>query len=205
MKQEFAKSKELTDNTEVLFTLMTPLFNNLYNEIIRKINGFVEKGQEYLDERITKSELADEFASPLFWKSRENIAEFAQDLEDTIKDYNEEMTIGMEKLKNNYKHVLKIRPPVINGYKIYQLNLVKNATEINETIMRDIVNNLENNPEENIMALITETYKRLKLPFAEMKRNLLDSVDDMLEQISDLADLLSQYKTSTKMNTNFFM
>ena len=51
-------------------------------------------------------------------------------------------------------------------------------------------------------ALITETYTRLMQPFAEMKMNLLDPVDRLLEQINDLSELLDEYRMSTKMNTH---
>ena len=111
----------------------------------------------------------------------------------------------MEKLKEIYKKELGFSVPVLNNYNVYQLNLVKNAIQINETILQNITKGLQNNLEENMAALITETYKRLKQPFTEMKTNLLDPVDDMLEQINDLDELLTEYKMSTKMNTHFFM
>ena len=76
---------------------------------------------------------------------------------------------------------------------------------INDTALQNITNGLKNNLEDNMMALITETYTRLIQPFTEMKTTLLDPVDDILEQIDDLSELLMEYKVSTKMNTNFFM
>ena len=206
IEQEFEKLEELTSNTERLFSSLALFFKSLNNELSNEVSIFTRKGQEYLDQKITKSKLSQEFASTHFLKYRENVGDITDDLPQFIKDYNEELTLGMEKLKEIYKKVLGFRVPVINNYNVYQLNLVKNATRmINDTILQNITNGLQNNLEENMVALITETYKRLMQPFIEMKTNVLDPVDDMLEQINDLGYLLMEYKMSTKMNTNFFM
>ena len=95
--------------------------------------------------------------------------------------------------------------PMINNYNVYQLNLVTNATQINDSTLQNITNGLRSNLEGNLAALITETYKRLKQPFTEMKTNLLDPIDDIIEQINDLDKLLTDYRISTEMNTHFFM
>ena len=124
---------------------------------------------------------------------------------EVIKEYHEELIPGMEKLKEIYIRRLGFSYPVINNYNVYQLNLVKNATRINDTILQDIAEGLQNNLDENMAALITETYKRLKQPFTEMKTNLLDPVDDMLEKINVLGIFLAEYRMSTMMNSNFFM
>ena len=206
IEQEFEKLEELTSNTERPFSSLALFFKSLNNELSNKISIFTRKGKEYLDQKIAKSKLSQEFASINFLKYRENVGDITDDLPQFIKDYNEELTLGMEKLKEIYKKVLGFRVPVINNYNVYQLNLVKNATRmINDTILQNITNGLQNNLEENMVALITETYKRLMQPFIEMKTNVLDPVDDMLEQINDLGYLLMEYKMSTKMNTNFFM
>ena len=206
IEQEFENLEELTSNTERLFRTISMLFKTLNNEFSNKIIIFTRKGQEYLDQKITKSKLSQKFASIHFLKYRENVGDLTDDIQQLIKDYNEELTLAMEKLKEIYKKVLAFSVPVINSYNVYQLNLVTNATRmINDTILHNITNGLQINLKENMAALITETYKRLKQPFTEMKTNLLDPVDDMLEQINDLDELLTEYKMSTKMNTNFFM
>ena len=203
--EEFEKLEELTRSTHRLFKAIIPLFNSLNNELGHKIATFTGKGQDYLNQKINKSQLSQEFASTLFLKYRENAADFTHDLEQVIKEYEEELILGMEKLKEIYTKRLGFSLPVINNYNVYQLNLVRNATQINDTTLQNITEGLQNNLEGNLVALITETYKRLEQPFTEMKTNLLDPVDDILEQINDLDELLTEYKMSTKMNTHFFM
>ena len=205
LREDFGKLDELTSSTDRLFKTMVPLSHNLNNELSHKITIFTRKGQEYLDQRITKSKLSQEFASRLFLKYRENIADLTHELEEAIKEYDEEMSIGMEKLKDHYRKLFELSLPVINNYNVYKLNLVKNAAKINDTTLQNITNGLQNNLEDNMMDLITETYTRLIQPFTEMKISLLDPVDDVIEQINDLSEFLLEYKMSTKMNTNFFM
>ena len=183
--KEFDKLEELTSNTEHIFKSMALLFSTMNNELGNKIIIFTRKGKEYLDQKITKSKLSKEFASINFLKYRQIVGDITDDLQYLIKDYNEEITIGMEKVKEIYQKVLGFSVPVINNYNVYQLNLVRNATQINDTILQDITNGLQNNLKENMAALITETYKRLKQPFTEMKTNLLDPVHDILEQINN--------------------
>ena len=205
IEQEFEKLEELTSNTECLFRSMALLFKSLNNELSNKISMFTRKGKEYLDQKITKSKLSKEFASIHFLKYRQIVGDITDDLQELIKDYNEELTLGMEALKEIYKKVLGFNVPVINNYNVYQLNLVTNAIQINDTILQNITSELLNNRKENMAPLITETYKRLKQPFTEMKTNLLDPVHEILEQMNDLDELLTEYKMSTKMNTHFFM
>ena len=203
--EEFDKLEEVTGNIRHLFKAMTSLFDSLNNELSHKISTFTGKGEDYVNKKINKSQLSQEFASTLFLKYRENVADFTHDLEEVIKEYHEELILGMEKLKEIYTKRLGFSYPVINNYNVYQLNLVKNATQINDTILQDIIEGLQNNLEENMAALITETYQRLMQPFTEMKTNLLDPIDDMLEKISVLGIFLAEYRMSTMMNTNFFM
>ena len=205
IRQELEKLDELKSNTERQFKSVALFFNNLNNELSNKISIFTRKGQEYLDQRITKLKFSQEFASTHFLTYRENVAVLTDHLQLVIKDYMEELTLTAEKQKEIYKKIFEIGVPVINNYNVYQLNLVKNATEINDSTLQNITNGLQNNLEENMAALITETYKRLVQPFTEMKTNLLDPVDDILEQINDLEELLAEYRMSTKMNTHFFM
>ena len=104
-EQDFLKLDELTINTERLYRSVTPLFKSLNNELSNKISIFTRKGQEYLDQRITKSKLAQEFASKHFLKYREKVGDLTDDLQPLIKDYNEELTVTMEKLKEIYKKI----------------------------------------------------------------------------------------------------
>ena len=203
--QEAENLVELPSNIRLLFKSMAPFFNNLNNEIRHNIKIFTGKAQDYLDQKITKSKLSQKFASTHFLMYKENVEDLTDDLQQVIKDYKKEITTGMDKLKDYYKTYLKLDLPVINYNNVYQLNLVKNAAQINDTILQNITNGLENNLEENMAALITETYQRLIQPFTDMETNLLDPVEDMLEQIKDLDESLMEYKLSNKMNTNFFM
>ena len=79
--EEFDKLEEVTRNIHRLFKAMTPLFNSLNNELSHKISTFTGKGQDYLNQKINKSQLSQEFASTLFLKYRENVADFSHDLE----------------------------------------------------------------------------------------------------------------------------
>ena len=205
LDEEFDNLEDMTSNINRLVKTVAPLFDNLNNELCCKMSIFTGTGQEYLDGRITKLKLSHKFASTLFLKYRENVADLKHEMEEFVKEYKEEMTNAMEKLKDYYRKILDLELPVINNYNVYQLNLVRNATLINDTILQYFTNGLQSKLEENMAALITETYERLIKPFTEMKTNLLDPVDDMLEQINDLDELLTEYKMSTKMNTHFFM
>ena len=205
MDGEFEELAQLTSNTGRLFKIMTVLFNDLNKKIRHKITIFTGKGQKYLDEKITKSKLSQEFASTHFLIYRENVADLRINLQQLIKEYNKELNLGMEKLKDIYKKVFGFNLPVINNHNVYQLNIVRNSTQINDTTLQGITNGLHNNLEEKMAALITETYARLEQPFIEMKTNLLDPIGDMLEQINDLDEVLTEYIMSTKMNTHFFM
>ena len=86
IEQEFEKLQELTSNSERLFRSMTLLFKTLNNELSNKISMFTRKGKEYLDQKITKSKLSQEFASTHFLKYREHVGDIPDDLSQFIKD-----------------------------------------------------------------------------------------------------------------------
>ena len=121
--EEFERLKKLTADIDPLLKPMIPLLHGLNDERKHKITIFTGKGQDYLDQKITKSKLSHEFASAHFLIYRENVGDLTRNLEEAIKEYNKEMILRMNMLKDVYKTYFNIGLPVINNYNVYQLNL----------------------------------------------------------------------------------
>ena len=98
------------------------------------------------------------------------------------------------------KKVLKLKLPVLNFVTVNELELVKQAGEINDSSMHDLVHNLKENPED-IIELVKETYNRVMDP----TESLIQPVNDVIKNIEPLAENLKKYKSSIEMSSEFFM
>ena len=87
-----------------------------------------------------------------------------------------------------------------NFVTVNELELVKQAGEINDSSMHDLVHNLKENPED-ILELVKEMYNRVMDP----TESLIQPVNDVVKKIEPLAESLKEYKTAIKLNTEFFM
>ena len=203
--REFGNAKDQKDTALRHFATLTELFNKLYKEIVDKIDPTTSTAKEYMNGSVEKTELCQEFETPVFTKAIEDLSDTNRDLVEILKDYVEEMTIGLGKMKKAYNNLFGLELPVLNSYNIYQLELVQRAAEINDTLLQNVMNNVENNTEDTMNDLVTETYQRLIAPIEEMENTLTDPVDDILSHIGELDEALKDYKESSKMNTEFFM
>ena len=203
--REFGNAKDQKDAALRQFTTLTELFNKLYKEIVDKIDPTTSTSKEYINGFVEKTALCLEFETPLFKKAIEDLSDINRDLVEVLKDYIEEMTVGLGKMRRAYTGLFKLKLPVMNSYNIHQLQLVQRAAEMNDTLIQDVVNNIENNVEDPMYALEAEIHERLITPIGQMENTVADPVDDLLSQIGKLDESLNDYKESTKMNTEFFM
>ena len=203
--RDYGNAKDQKDAAFRQFKSLTDLFNKLYKEVIHKINPAVDMATQYVSGNGTKMALSAKFETPFFTKAEEDLSDINKDLVGVIKDYTEEMTIGFDKMKKAYQGLFKPKLPVVNTYNVHQLALVQSASQVNDTLMQDLINSLESNMEENINTVITETYQRVMKPVQALDKTIADPVDDILSQIAALREALKIYKESTQMNTVFFM
>ena len=203
--RELGSAKDQKEAALRQFNSLTDLFNKLYKEIVDKINPTTSTAKEYINGFLEKTALCQEFETPLFKKAIEDLSDINRDLVEVLKDYIEEMTVGLAKMRRAYTGLFKLKLPVMNSYNIQQLQLVQRAAEMNDTVLQAAVNNIENKMEDAMYDLVAETYQRLITPIGEMENTVADPVDDLLSQIGKLDESLNDYKESTKMNTEFFM
>ena len=203
--REFGNAKDQKEAALRQFNTLTDLFNKLYKEIVDKINPTTSTAKDYINGSVEKTALCQEFETPLFKKAIEDLSDINRDLVEVLKDYIEEMTVGLGKMRRAYTGLFKLKLPVMNGYNIHQIQLVQRAAEMNDTLLQAVVSDIENNVEDAMYALVAETYEKLITPIGEMENTVADPVDDLLSQIRKLDESLNDYKESTKMNTEFFM
>ena len=181
--------------------LITKSFNKLNDEVINKIEPTVKHGAEYFNKTITKVKLTKKFHTPFFTKAVLDLADTSANMVDITKDYSDDIKKGKDKLFTLYNKLFKLKLPILNSYNVYQLELVRAAELINETVMQDLVHNLKTEMDVQLPELVAETYDRLINPTEE----ITDSVDDLIARIDTLSENLKEYEASTKMNTEFFM
>ena len=115
------------------------------------------------------------------------------------------MTLAIETLVNVYKRYITLEFPLINIQNVYELELVEKAAAINDSCMQEIVNNLKIDVTIFLPKLIRECCSRLIRIMEEVTEGLIKPIEDVLEQLDELGNDLEIYRTSTRMDTDFFM
>ena len=84
------------------------------------------------------------------------------------------------------------------------MDLVKEATALNDARMQEITDNLKTNA-SHVLDLITESVSRILKSITDLKYSITEPIEEVLEMIEDLEMSLQHYQESLKMNTEFFM
>ena len=166
-------------------------------------SNIFENLQSYLVGNITKMELGTKLRSKQ--KSFALLYEHKEDLRAYIKEYSTKMTLAAETLVNVYKRFVTLEFPLINIQDVYELELVKKAAAINDSRMQEIVDNLKLDVTTFLPELIRECCSRLIKIMEEVTDGLVKPVEDVVEQLDELGNDLEIYRTSTRMDTDFFM
>ena len=85
--REFGNAKDQKEASLRQFNTLTDLFNKLYKEIVDKINPTTSTSKEYINGAAEKTELCQEFETPLFKKAIEDLSDVNKDLVEVLKDY----------------------------------------------------------------------------------------------------------------------
>ena len=143
VEREFGDAKDQRDLAFRQFQSLSDLYSKLYRDVTVKIKPTVDRAMDYLQGSVKKSDLSQEFQTPFFAKAIEDVSDINKQLVEVIKDYTEEMTIGKNKLEKAYKELFWLDLPVMNSYKIHQLQLVQRAAEINNSVIEDALMNMD--------------------------------------------------------------
>ena len=114
------------------------------------------------------------------------------------------MTLAKENQLEIYSVLVSLKLPVLNTHNVYELELVKQSNALNDSRLQEIVDSLGSNV-TYLPELIAECYNRLIESMEELINGLVKPFEDMLEKMDELRNDLEIYRTSTKMDTDFFM
>ena len=187
------------------YASLTTLFNNLFKEVMQKIEPAVNMAGFYLQNNITKINLAKEFEAPSFTKAVGDLADYNKQLVDVAKDFTDEMVKGKDKLETAYQQLFHLKLPVFNDYNVYRLQLVEDAAALNDSVWENLIGSLDEDLESSLTLMVTEAYERLMTPVEDLRTRLMEPVEELLVQVEDLDASLKEYKQATKMSTQFFM
>ena len=93
----------------------------------------------------------------------------------------------------------------LKRYNVYELELVKESGQINDSRTQDLVDNLKYHLTENFLTLINETYDRLTASVQKVKKSITNPADDVIVKLRELQEDLHDYRVSTLMDSDFFL
>ena len=182
------------------FETVSRLFNRLHDKVFNRILPALTLAHYYLEGNVTKLTLSETFETTHFHKEVEALSDLSDDLVEVTNAYTDAMIKGRDKFEDMYEKMLNLKLPVLNLVTVNSLELVKQAAEINDPLVKGLVQGLKENPND-VIELVKDMYNRVMDPTA----SLIEPVNDVVKRTEPLADNLKEYKTSTKMNTEFFM
>ena len=105
----------------------------------------LEMARMYLENHVTKLELAKYFEHNMFRKTFQDVCYYAKELEASMQFYLSEMDTFLDQIKLAYEELFALKLPVINSYNVYQLKLVTAARDTKDIVMMTIVQSLKEN------------------------------------------------------------
>ncbi len=204
-KREFEKARDQKDLAARKYETLQKQFMSMYTGVVEQLEPVVHLSQLYLENSITKMELAQAFENPMFTQTIDSLRDINVNLMEAVKDYREEMIRGRDKLETGFDAAVNLKLPVLNIYTLQQLDFIQQAKAINDSQIQGLVRAVEEDKKENMVPILTENYKRLIEPIENLTTALVRPLDTILADVTLLRESLREYLASAKMNTNFYM
>ena len=216
-REEILKSVNTFERASIFLHRLIKEFNKLNNTIHEEVYSVIKAMANYTSGGLTKLELTEHFTED----DKNNLIADNNEVKDLVRGYLSEMEIGEETLTNAYKAVLELEIPIFNRYTISKLELAKKLFKVNgEADSLDFVDSNTNGDDQTESSENSDDYEEQSSKFLqyleENMETLVDSIkdigktvitklDDVISKIQILSKNLQDYKTSTVMDSEFYL
>ena len=162
--------------------------------------------QAYTSGVISKLQLAERIVSKGFVKITQRLQFQNTEIQNLLQAYYHNLQISAQNnLFEGYLKLIQIHsPPLITRENVYDLEIVKATMTVNDTDIQNGLSQLKEDMSE-LLPVILYLFEKLEKPTEELKKDVINPVDDILERMETLYKNLEEYKDSTVMNSHFFM
>ena len=194
MDQALREFDSLTDGFTMIFTN--------YNDNIVPV---VQQVQGYLEGNTTKRKLRRIFEQSKFLIGLEDLLDNNANFIKCGENFMEEVETILEKVEITYKNLVHLKTAILTPYGVYKLQMVQLFGEVKDAHMQDAFNALKDGLDPALPRLVRLTLEGFKDAWDELKDELTERINDLVDEVNGFRDNLLEYEQSTVMNTDFFM
>ena len=135
-----------------------------------------------------------------------SINELGATLLENLQTYVSGIAYGQSSLQTSFPTLLSSTIPILSKSDISNdLKLVTLSVALNDTKINQILTSLSNQTQPTLLWLIQEYHTRMKTPLDSLSNSLPTKLDELVTAFNSELDLLKEYKTELKMNTDYYM
>ena len=213
-REEIQKAMNTFERASNFFYRLKHEFNTLNSTVHSEVYSAINAMSKYESGNLTKLGLTKHFGQD----DKNNLIAKNNEVKDLVRGYLSEMQIGEQTLKNAYKAVLELEIPISNRYSITKFELAKKLFEVygdsddlvyenrnrdSETESDEASDN--NETASKFLKYIKDNMENLRDPIKDIDSSVVTKVDDLISNIQILSRNLQDYKTSTIMDSAFYL
>ena len=213
-REEIQKAMNTLERASNFFYRLKHEFNTLNSTVHSEVYSAIKAMSKYESGDLTKLGLTEKFGQG----DKNTLIAKNDEVKDLVRGYLSEMQIGEETLKNAYKAVLELEIPIFNRYSIIKFELAKklfkvygdsddlvneNRNRYSETESDEASDN--NESASKFLNYIKDNMENLRDPIKDIDSSVVTRVDDLISNIQILSRNLQDYKSSTIMDSAFYL
>ena len=216
-REEILKAMNTFERASIFLHRLIKEFHRLNKTVHGEVYSAIKAMANYTSGGLTKLQLTEHFTED----DKNKLIAVNNEVKDLVRGYLSEMEIGKETLTTAYKAILELEIPIFNQYSLYKLELAKKLFEVSgEADYLDLGNNNSNGDDQtessensddynekssNFLNYLEENMWTLTDPIKDIDKTVITKLDDVISKIQILSKNLQDYKTSTVMDSAFYL
>ena len=182
---------------------------SMYNIMDQTIIPSLGVIDDYLEERVTKMDMANVFDSLLLQKALQDIVALSADFISIAREFDQRFKSALHNVKLGYWFIFNTSLPLVDNDVIWNWEIIAHTRDHNVSHMNDLLDRLftadfqeQGNVFAEILIAFTSDYTD---PIEELKLRLPAEIDELIKSINVMMEELLTYIEDNKMNQWFFM
>ena len=170
-----------------------------------KILPTLKHFNSYLKGDMTKRELAINFNKPVFTKVLSDLEDASSEMTSYIKDFKNDVATLTLKVTEGFEELTKFTLPIFSKVNALELSFIKAVKDLKRKDFEQMIESFDDNFKKSFGELLRINYEDFVFYTEEAVNTISDTVEELTSRITSLQSDLSDYKTSTNMDVDFYM
>ena len=169
-----------------------------------KILPTLKQLNSYLEGNITKRELAINFNKPILTKGLSDLENAASEMTSYIKDFKNDVATLTLKVTKGFEELTKFTLPIFNKFHARKLSFTKAVRNLKRKDFEEMLESFDEDFTKSFSDLLRKNYEDF-VSYTVAVNKISYKVKELTTKIRSLHNDLSNYRTSTNMDVDFYM